>query len=117
MFGRGQKYRIPQHLTPAALGLSEYKDPVTQAHVRLKDGREFVVGIWYPDRIWAIHGYTHLPFSGSDIEAVYQTEDDKHGSLDAKFMMLDEWAIGQVFSPRRWRLQFRKIMNSRGAKR
>jgi hypothetical protein len=112
MFGRGKKYRIPPHLLPEVQTLQEFKDPVKQAHVRLRDGREFVVRIWYPDRVWAIQGYTYLPFSGSDIESVYQTKEDEHGeSGDDEFMFLDDWVVFQLFCLPRWQLKLREIMN------
>ena len=110
MLGRGEKYRIPRELVPAVQAMQEFKDPVRQAHVHLKDGREFVVRIWYPDRIWAIKGYTYLPFSGMDIEKIYQTEQDLRGQpRDKEWMLLDDWALSQLFSPTRWRLKFREL--------
>lgn len=118
MFGRGKKYRMPPHLLPAMREFREFKEPITQVHVRLTDGRQFVVRIWYPDRICAIRGYTYLPFSGCDIEHVYQTEEDKAGGpREAEFMYLDEGALSPFFSLPRWRLKLREIMNWMRGKR
>lgn len=110
MFGRGKKYRVPSHLLPTVRTFQEFKDPATQAHVRLKNGKEHVIWIWYLDRIWAIRGYTYLPFSGCDIEDIYQTEEDRQGEpRDAAMMLLDEGAFFQLLSVRRWRLKYREV--------
>lgn len=122
MFGRSKKYRIPPHLLPVVHGLKEFKDPATQAHIKLKDGREFTIWIWYPDRIWAIRGFTYLPFAGKDIEEIYQTEDDLRVTpRDPQMMFLDDWAGFQILSLTRWRLKLRElsewIRGKRGANR
>jgi hypothetical protein len=80
MFGFGKKYRLPSHLVSAVREMRGFKDPLVESHVRLKDGKEFVVVTADDQRIVGIRGYTYLPFLTSEIEVMYQTEEDEHGT-------------------------------------
>jgi hypothetical protein len=97
MFGLGAKHIVPAHIASSLSRMWDYKNCVTQARVRLMDGREFGVRIMDWRRIVAIQGYTYLPFSASEIVSAYQAEGDRRFQGGHEWVYLvgffDFWAF------------------------
>jgi hypothetical protein len=72
------KYRLPDHLVKKAATFSEFANGGMQITIKLKDGTVFEKAIvsncsW----IIALRGHKELPFPVSEIEDLFQTEEDK----------------------------------------
>ncbi len=88
------KYRcpIPAELVPAASGLEEFANGAARATIRLKDGRLFREAlVSNGSAVVAIRGHRTPPFAGDEIEAVYQTREDRRPQNRGGWEFWDEW--------------------------
>jgi hypothetical protein len=86
------RYTVPAQLKEKVATFEEFASGGTQATARLKDGRIFN-GLLISNctAIVALRGYPDLPFSPSDIEDLYQTDEDKNPKERGNWQFWDKW--------------------------
>ena len=73
------KHCLPEHLIEKTAWLEQFANGGTQVCMKLKDGRIFKeVLISTSKWVIAMRGYKELHFDPSDIEDVFQNEEDKN---------------------------------------
>jgi hypothetical protein len=86
------KYRLPDKFVAKASGMEEFANGATQVTVRLKDGRE-IPKVLLSDATYLIaaRGFKDLPFLVTEIDDIYQTEEDKNPHQRGGWDYWDEW--------------------------
>ena len=88
------RYTLPKGLIAKVAYFSEFANGATQVSVRLNDGRFFQkVLISNCSFIIAMRGYKELPFAVSEIEDIYQTEEDVSPKERGGWDFWDDWKI------------------------
>lgn len=87
------KYRLPDPLIKKTSGFEEFANGAAQVTFKLRDGRTYAQGL-ISNSTWiiALRGHKDLPFVPSDIEEIYQTEDDRHPKERGGWDYWDNWA-------------------------
>lgn len=71
------RYLIPWDIVERDGPFEEFKQDGAVVSVELADGRTYGgVLLVYPNEIWAMDGYSELPFDPQSIKRIFQTEHD-----------------------------------------
>jgi len=90
------KYRLPDPLIAKAVGFSEFANGGAQATVKLKDGPLFKEAL-ISNATWiiALRGYKYLPFDVSEIEDLFQADEDISPRERDNWDFWDDWGADQ----------------------
>jgi hypothetical protein len=86
------KYRLPEDWIRKTELMEEFANGGMQVTVRLKDGRE-VCGVLLSDATYIIatRGFKDLPFLITEIDDIFQSDDDKHPRQRGGWDFWDDW--------------------------
>jgi len=86
------KYRLPTALIEKAANFEGFANGGAQATIKLKDGSLHKEGL-ISNATWivAMRGFEDLPFAVSEIEDVFQTDDDKSPAQRGGWDFWDDW--------------------------
>ncbi len=86
------RYRLPDHLVSVASMFEEFANGGAQASVRLKGGRVFgSILVSNSTFLVAARGFTDLPFKVEEIEAIFQTDEDRNPKDRGGWDYWDDW--------------------------
>jgi len=86
------RYPLPERLIAQALALTEFANGGAQCHARLRSGTVHP-GLLLSNgtAIIAMRGHTLLPFEVSEIESLFQTDEDQSPTTRSGWEFFDKW--------------------------
>jgi len=86
------KHRLPEDWIRKTEHMREFANGGMQVTVRLKDGRE-VSGVLLSDATYVIatRGFKELPFLITEIDDIFQSDDDKNPQQRGGWDFWDDW--------------------------
>jgi len=88
------KYTLPESLIKKAVFLKEFASGGLQVTVRLKNGK-LCEKVLISNSKWiiAMRDHEDLPFQVSDIEDIFQTDEDKNPKQRHGWQFWDDWGL------------------------